>query len=301
MTVLYSIHRFLLLALLVPLLPAGRCLGEDVLCEQKLCVRRGKIIVPVGISGEASSMIFDTGCYIPAFDVSMRSHVGQIVGKTRLNVFGGAMDTELYQAPSMSIGRWMLAPSEVVVMDFARFSAMLGLEVRGVLGTRCLRQTAIELNFDRQQLRFVRHYQAPEKSEGMQYVPLKFDEAGPIITSKIEEATVHLIVDTGFNVNIGLRHGTFEKLVGSGAIVKVSASKSDVRQGAKGPFTVRVGRFTRGYLLGIDLKDTPVEDDGDVDVLGLQFLSQLNSVLDLPGKRFYFERCGSVRSTNNMN
>jgi len=270
-----------------------------VLYEQKLRAQPGKIIVPVKVDGATFPMIFDSGCYTPAFDLSMQSHVGRSVGKTTLNVFGGAVGTRLYQAPGMMMGAWTLAPSEAVVMDFARFSAMLGVEVRGVLGTRCLQQAAVDLDFDRERLRFLRHYQPPETaapylpremSDGWQYLPVKFNEAGPIITTKLEDVTVHLIVDTGTSAGIGLRRGTFDKLAVRGVIAREPETEADIHQGANGSFKIRAGRFTRGSLLGIELKDTPVEDDGDVDVLGMLFLLRLNSVLDLAGKRFYFER-----------
>jgi len=226
--------------------------------------------------------------------------------------YGGRILVPWYQAPPMVAGTWTLPESEAVALSFTPIAGRLGVPIRGLLGSSAFRKTVIELDYERQRLRFLRDYQPPEsatlfrsgqESGGMHYLPLEFNWANnPTLRTEIEGVTFQPTIDTGAQALVTVRHRIFEKLVHAGVITRESSSGLNTTFGAAGVYKRKMGQFTRGNLPGVDLRGVHVADGGELEGIGLAFLMQFHSVLDLPSKRFYFERrnCEPPLDSNTM-
>lgn len=164
-----------------------------------------------------------------------------------------------------------------------------------------LQKVAIDINFDQKRLRFIENFRAPSAAtlyipgKGMRdqmYLPLTFvpEEACLRLQLSIEGLPVNAIVDTGSSHSIGIRDETFKKLVAEGAIVQETTANAGSSNTLGGAVKFEAGHFTRGNLLGLDLKGCEVTNSMNADHLGMIFLINFNFIIDIPGKRFYFTR-----------
>lgn len=296
--------------LLVTLATAS--VAEEVLYEQQLPARLSVITVPVKVDDAVPLLFLDTGSSLHSFDPSLGSHLKRRLGARNLIAYGGRIQVPWYQAPPLTAGAWTLPDSQAAVLNFAPIAQRLGMPIRGLLGSTCFRQTVIDLDFEHQRLRFLRDYRAPDsatpfqpgqESGGMHYLPLEFNWANnPALRIQIEGVTFQPTIDTGAQSLVTVRHHIFAKLVGAGVIVPEANSGLNTTYGAAGVFKRTMGQFTRGNLLGIDLRGVHVFDGGELEGIGLAFLLQFHAVLDLPSKRFYFQRrnCESPLDSNTM-
>ncbi|MEP6667960.1 MAG: hypothetical protein ABJF10_02340 [Chthoniobacter sp.] len=274
--------------------------AEEVLYEQQIRPRPLHIIVPVNCDGQRRLMILDTGFAMRALDSSLQSHLHEYLREENLDAIGGKLKAKVWKSPPTAVGRWKLPPAEVITLDCAPFRRVLGTDVRGILGLDFLQEDALEVNYDQGRLRFLRNYQPPlsvtpflpgEKSGGMKFLPVSIsDHSLPTVRIELEGIVVNTDIDTGSDGSISLQTETFEKLVANGAIAPEPDSGVLGEVTAAGTFTSHDGTFTRGNILGIDLKGVPVSDGRNVNVLGLSFLLHFNFVYDVAVQRFYFER-----------
>jgi hypothetical protein len=281
------------------LAPVDRSLGEEVLYEQKIRAQPLQITMPVNVDGTTVTMIFDTGAADHLLDVSLASHLKEAIGKANLMALGGVRETTAWWAPSMTLGTWKVPASKAITIDLSHFGELLGVNVKGAFGIAALRQTAIEVNFDRERLRILQGFTGPrsaslflpgDKSKGVKYVPAELDDTGvPIIKAPIENEMARLILDTGNNMAIGLRSETFAKLVAAGVIGTPDANQVGSAD-ALGAVQMHSGTFTRGTLLGVDLRGFPCNKNEGSDTVGIEFLLNFNFVYDAEAGRFYFER-----------
>jgi hypothetical protein len=299
-----SPSAFIVLTVLIPGLlawPFNRSTAEEVLYEQTIPVQPFPIVVPTNFDGVTLPMVLDTGCYGHVLDPSMRPHFGHYNGRTTFGIIGGEMAADCYDAPDMKLGMWKLPPWTLLECDCGQIDRMLGVGLKGFLGLGPLRNVAIDVNFDRRRLRFVRSFKTPEsatlfqageKQGGMKYVPVNSNKWGlPFFKISIEGLTVYPAIDTGATTSIGLRTETFDKLVTDGAITQISDLRvAKKAEGLGGEMTGHSGYFTRGSLFGINLNGVEVDDTKDMDLLGMLFFLHFNFVYDTSTQTFYFER-----------
>ncbi len=286
--------------------------AEEVLYEQKLPARLCVITVPVKVDDATPLMFLDTGSSLHSFDPSLGSHLKRCLGARNLVAYGGRTRVAWYQSPPLVAGTWTLPDSQAVVLNLAPVAQRLGVPIRGLLGSSAFHKTVIDLDFERQRLRFLNNYQPPDSATpfrpgqeigGMHYVPLEFNWANnPALTTQIEGVTFQPTIDTGAQALVTVRHRIFARLVRAGVITPEATSGLNTTYGAAGFFKKTTGQFTRGNLLGVDLRGVHVVDGGELEGIGLAFLLQFHTVLDLPAKRFYFEHrnCEPALDSNTM-
>lgn len=291
-----SIVRFCLGGLAAVLLAAPNCGGGnaradgEIVYQQKLPSYPFQPNVPVTIDGKNYLFMFDTGTYAPIFDPSMRGLLGTVAEKGGLQSFGGVTEIDIFNAPPMSLGRLKLPAWLAATQNHAIHRTVSGTTIRGIMGIKPLDQYSIWLDFDHESLKIVKDMTAAPA--GMTPLDLRFSREGtvPKFELNLDGRKLLFLEDTGFNGFIGLEHSVFAELVAEGVISRAPTPEAKVSGEQYGAMRFARGWFRRGSLLGMELKDVPVIDSVNVNHLGMSFLVYFNSILDLPGKKFCYER-----------
>lgn len=291
------IVRRWLAGLAAVLLAASLCAGREaraaegeILYQEKLPSYPFQPNVPVTIDGKNYVFMFDTGTYAPIFDPSLRGLLGTVAERGGLQSFGSVTETDIFNAPPMSLGRLKLPAWLAATKNYTIHRTVSGTAIRGLMGIKPLDQYSIWLDFDHESLKIVKDMTAPPA--GMTPLDLRFFQEGtiPKFELDMDGRKLLFIEDTGFTGFIGLEHGVFASLVAEGIISRAPTPEVKVSGEQYGATRFARGWFRRGSLLGMELKDVPVIDSVNVNHLGMSFLVYFNSILDLPGKKFYYER-----------
>jgi hypothetical protein len=279
-----------LLALLLCAGRLGRAADAEPLYQQKLLSYPFQPIVRITIGGKAYPFMFDTGTYAPIFDPSLRGLLGIAVEKGELQSFGVKTETDIFNAPPMSLGHLKLPAWLATTQDYTIHRIVSGKEISGIMGIKPLDQYAIWLDFDHEALKITK--ELPAAPAGMASLDLLSFGQGtsPKFELDLQGQKLLFLEDTGFNGFIGLEHNVFAKLVTDGVISKAPTPDVKVSGEQYGAKRFAKGWFKSGTLLGMDLKGVPVMDSVNINHLGMSFLVYFDTILDLAGKKFYYER-----------
>jgi hypothetical protein len=266
--------------------------ADGVLYEQKLNPYPFPITCPVTIANKTYLFVLDTGASGNIADPTLKPFLGAYVGDKTIVTLGNNINASLFKTSSITMGAWKLLNAEIALSDFQGMRNALGLNIKGVIGAGALRDCALAVDFDRQTVKALSgNVGAPVGASA-----LKVRVSGnnvPVITEQLGGRPREFIIDTGANAYIGLQHDTFLEMAASG-IIATSESPSVLHETASGHVSDTNGYFTKGQLLGLDLKDIPVVDTNSFpNNIGMSFLLGFNFTLDLMNERFYFEhrRC----------
>ena len=262
----------------------------EILYQQKLSSYPFQPIVPVTILGKSYLFMFDTGTYAPIFDPTLRWLLGTVAEKGELQSFGGVTETDIFNAPPMSLGHLKLPAWLAATRNYAIHRTVSGANILGIMGIKPLAQYSIWLDFDHEALKIEKDMTAPPA--GMTPLDLRFfgEGSSPKFEVDLQGRKLLFLEDTGFNGFIGLEHNVFARFVAEGLISQAPTPEAKVSGEQYGGTRFARGWFRGGTLLGMELKDVPVMDSVNVNHLGMSFLVYFNSILDQPGKKFYYER-----------
>ena len=284
------VFAFLILALPILAGMEARAADGEILFQQPLPSYPVQPIVPVMIDGKSYQFMFDTGTYAPIFDPSLRWLLGTVVERGGLQSFGTVTETNIYNAPPMSLGRLKMPAWLAATQNHNIHRTVSGAAIRGILGIRPLEQCSVWLDFDHDALKIIKGM--TEAPAGMTGLDLQFFAEGttPKFATELQGRKLLFLADTGFNGFIGLEHNVFASLVAEGVISQAPTPDTKVSGEQYGGIRFARGWFQSGTLMGMELKGVPVMDSVNVNHLGMSFLVYFNSVLDLAGRKFYYER-----------
>jgi predicted aspartyl protease len=278
------IVRFITLLLLSV---AASSAGDEVLYSQKLEPRAFPILVPATIGGKTYTFELDTGATLHFVDPALKPFLGAYRENKQVDSLGHAIDVEIFDAPAITIGGWILPPSKVGVSDMNRFRSLLGVDIRGYIGANALKGCSLFLDFDHERMRILKGGKAPIGMESLGLASK--DDSPPFIRCDLQGKTMEFLLDTGATGYLGLQHEAFVAMVQNGAIDMNGARKTAAETGA-GRMVHLTGRFTRGQLLGVNLLNTPVFDANVTNTIGLGFLLNFNAVIDFKNLKFFYQR-----------
>jgi len=264
------------------------CAGEnEILYQQRLDPYPLPILVPATIDGNSYPLMLDTGATVHMFDPALRRFLGPLRQDKIVQTVGGSVDIAFFDAPGITMGHWDLPDSKVGILDCNAFRTHLGSNVRGMIGVSVLRQCALWLDFDHSSLKILQNVTPPAAMAGLK---LSFNSGGvPCVKWDVRGQIIELMIDTGDNSCIGLRHDTFLQLVSDGTIAldRKANARSET---ANGQVTQLSGRFTKGRLLGMNLTGVPVGDRQESNFIGVGFLLNFNVIVDLQGARLLYQQ-----------
>ena len=107
------------------------------------------LLVSVVWNGEPLAFLLDTGATRTGFDSSLKSRLGEPVGRTTLQTSAGLVETEEFACPDVTVGGLPLDGIETVFCtDLQRLRYASGEDIRGVLGVDFLRRFTVTIDFD---------------------------------------------------------------------------------------------------------------------------------------------------------
>lgn len=248
-----------------------------------------RLVVPLTLSGKTYQFAIDTGSTCSIFGLHLAPYLSRRRGVTGHIIPGGMRVTDNYRAPAAYIGRLRVGPLDnVVCEDVSGLTTAGGRKLDGVLGLDAIRKWALFLDFDARKMRFLSAVPPPQ---GIR-VPLVRGAPGPTVTAHVAPLGPRsFIIDTGFNAEAAIANKDFNRLVESGHL-KLTATMpatSIVGWAAK----LRIGVLRSPFA--IDKEATPNVVVAELpasresfNIIGLDYLSRFNIVIDFPRDEVYF-------------
>ena len=259
---------------------------DNVLFEQKLEPYPFPIIVSVVVAGTGYPFILDTGAGFDVLDPSLERALGPATGSESVKTSGGNTDVKLFKAPPITMGHWTLPAGEATLFALDGARSMLGIDLRGIVGGRAMKDCALALDFDHGELRIFKGNVKPPAP--MQTSELAIQTGGTVaIKAEMEGRELEFLVDTGSNGYIGLAHDIYAQMVSDGTIKEEEGGGSRTETGA-GAVTQPRAHFTKGHLLGVDLAGMPVSDANTLCNVGIGFLLNFDSMIDFQEAKFHY-------------
>lgn len=251
--------------------------------------RDGRVLLlPLQLDQRTMMFCLDTGAAITAFDVSLRTELGNRQTDVVLGTSAGTLKAEQFASPVAYIGPWSLNKmvKSVTCVDLQALRYASGEQIYGVLGMDFLRHFAIEIDFDAGKVRLWKSAPSEWRRVGTRHA-LKFSHDGcPYIVAKLpSDEQEWFALDTGAN-NSTVRSDLFRTLVEQEHLI---IGTTYVAQTAGGKIEGK-----SGYLSQLRLGDFSHErlrmDSDIVSILGLRYLSRYKLRLDLPGGEAFLDR-----------
>ncbi len=99
------------------------------------------LLVTVHWDGEPLIFVLDTGAQMTCFDSSLKTRLGNPVGRVSLQTSAGLLDTEKFSCPDATVGGLALDGIETVLCtDLQPIRHAVGKNIRGILGADFLRR-----------------------------------------------------------------------------------------------------------------------------------------------------------------
>lgn len=229
------------------------------------------ILLPVHVNGRKWQFLVDTGASRSAIDLAIPGGLGKSHGSQVLKTPAGHAKVETFDWPQAALGTTILKPNRLVAgVDFTDLRQASNADIFGVIGMDLLKNSRMQVDFDRGLVRFLDELPSPKSQLG-QSIPVEFtDDDVPCVTAFVaDEISERFLIDTGAGGN-SLREGLFDALLeqkqlrlgGSFASITVGGET----QGNRG----YLDRLTLGKLAHDGLRMARVAPSS----LGLRFLSR---------------------------
>ena len=240
------------------------------------------LIVPIVWDGDSFEFVLDTGATKTGFDVSLKSRLGDAVGKITSQTSAELAEFEVFACPNATVGGHALKGIETVFCaDLQPLRYAVGKDIRGILGADFLRQFKVTIDFDNGRVQLDTST-TNETAPGDTSIPMTLDKWGrPHIMARIG-GTKHqsLLIDTGA-MDDTLRSDLFDALVETGMI---ATGTYQIGSTVGGIFVQR-----SGYVSTIDLEDFRVLGvrvaRHSESSIGLDVLSRFHISLDFPNRK----------------
>ncbi|HTV61865.1 MAG TPA: hypothetical protein VMH30_04770 [Verrucomicrobiae bacterium] len=263
----------------MPSLPADISLNPDA-------GRGNWIIVAVGLAdGEKLPFIVDTGLPVTVFDPSLEPLLGKRLNTATLWNFGVGHHANVYRAPKLYLGDTLLisATNVVAVYDCRHYSEEAGQPIRGILGMDVLGNYCIQLNFQKETMRFLDAERAEKGGWGAPF-PLKNvgDGCFYISNNLVGVQGPGSLVDTGTDGDGWLLPELFQQWTNPAT----ADGAMRAPEGALG------GEIYRDLELD-DLGTGPKPDKDShlkLNIIGIHVLSENLVTLDFPEREVFLKR-----------
>lgn len=261
-----------------PRLPAELRLNRDA-------GRGDWIIVTVGLAdGEKFPFIVDTGAPVTVFDKSLEPLLGQRLDTGRFWNFGVAHEMSVYAAPKLYLGdsRLISGTNLVATFDCRRYLKDAGEPIRGILGMDVLGNYCIQLDFQKETMRFLNDRRADKRDWGTPF-PLRDigDGCFGITNNLVGVQGPGSLVDTGTDGDGWLLPELYREWTNQAADGAIHS-----------PNGVLGGEIYHGLDLA-DLGTRPLSGKDihmKVNTIGIHVLSENLVTFDFPQRMLYLKR-----------
>ena len=155
-------------------------------------------------NGDELPFMFDTGSPITLLDKSLESRLGKRRTTRPISFAGGDQEQAgFYAAPRLYLGKTKLITGSFVgVHDFNAPLSRTHSSVMGILGMDCLRHYCIQLDFEAEEIRFVKPRQMEAAELGRAF-PLNFFQKfyPQVQRANFAGDNTNLLIDIGCNID----------------------------------------------------------------------------------------------------
>jgi len=289
---LFNLNKYLIL---VVLMISSISSGEDLIYESVLPSSPSPVFVSLAVGDKhLDFMALHLSTNTVALDSKHQSLLGESLGQQmNVNAAGEVEHLFTYRPPKLvEIGEAALNVNAISIIDLSKLYTFSGFSFDGYLGVGPLMDYRIELFYSEEKLRIRRG--PVSEITGFKHVPVKFVMDLPVVEVEILGVMEHFFLDSGGNTDIAFNEKTFARLVSANVLkeeeIPIGMSSE------KGRVNVRAGRIQALKLLDRKLNETLVSStQGSQNKLGTSFLMGLDSVLDLPGRRFWYRPIKNYR------
>jgi len=253
------------------------------------------LLAPLTIAGKQQLFVLDTGSDCCVYDIALLT--GKPQQTVRGNAPDGSVELKLFTAPQMLLGKTPLVGRPLVAgADLTEMRETQGYDIRGILGMDVLRQYVIRIDFDRGKLYFQRAA-GPTASTP---VLLIFQPSSPLPYLAIRlaglERPMPFRVDTGMLPSGVLRKELAEELVSKRGAAWWSQSHATTLSGGTLKSVWRIDEVQlQSWRHALYLRE------GNVNSLGLDYLSRFNITFDFPKEVAYFSKSQNFDHATRLN
>jgi hypothetical protein len=242
------------------------------------------LTIPVSFLGNEVRFVVDTGSTVTVLDKSITKHlVPRGAGTAE---FGGAnpSDVKFFEGIPLSIGSITSKPGIVVGIDLSDVASVYGELTYGVLGLDVLADWVLDVDFEKQSIRFLQDSDELPSEGGFISLPMR-EHPGKdsSIAAKLGGVPIELSIDFGNTFSIGLNPQDWKKVFPSGDVgfrSKLINFKGDATETVIGRVKrLDVSTFSYTNLLACRLVNTNV-----TSLLGLPFFRRHHTILNYPKK-----------------
>lgn len=259
---------------------------DGVIAEFAINGQDGPIFVPVVFKGIERNFILDTGASHTVFDVAFRDDLGDPLQSKIGLTAGDPIQATLYHAPEAWVGPLNLKQAETVLCyDHRMLSMIVGKRIDGILGMNFLKRYIVRIDFDNGKLILLDPKTLPSPSWG-EVVEIHRHKMGVFLTQvRILDADTAMVIDTGNDSVATLQRQLFD-YVRKAQGGRTATSLGQTASGTVSSQMIRLQRLTvgsRGY-------SNVLVDEGNFNMLGLEFLARHIVTLDFPRGRMYLKK-----------
>lgn len=282
------------------------------------------VLLPVKFDEKEYLFELDTGCSRTVFDISFKDQLGKSKRTDKANVLGKRIDVEVFDAPEAFLGPFNLKDcGEISASNLKPIALALKKDIRGLIGMDLLRNYAVQIDFDKGKVLFLRSrpeggifsFLQPKKNRHPEWgrrLPIRYVKGKrgqvPCVRGTIEGIEVDFEIDTGyagfFANSAGLLRGDILKKIRSKTEWEATVTSAESRAASdQNAFDVThgekyalVGKFSLGSL---EYRHV-IFWSGEKSRLGLRLLSRHLVTFDFPNNNIYLRKGATFDRTNDM-
>lgn len=284
--------------LFVPILKAE----ESIVHEATLPPWPAPIFAPITMGEEhLEFMGLNLSTNTMSLDKKHQSLLGELLAQEkRITSAGEVKHVPKYRVSNpIRLGTLPLEIKGAGVEDQSRFLMFTGFPFDGFLGLETLMDCRFELFYGQEKFRIKRGPANEAELAGFQRAPVSILMTLPVIELEVHGVMEHFFLDSSGNSFLSLNEKTFERFAEAGIIKPEATIGESTDQGYS---NVQAGRVVNLELFGRKLNGTLVSSaKGSQNTLGTAFLRGFDSVLDLPGRTFWYRPIKIKRQVLDVN
>jgi hypothetical protein len=278
---------------------SGKVAEEGFFEVVDLEFRAGLPIVKAEINGKTGYFLLDTG----ASNILDKSFVAEMNLKTKaqinVNDSGGnsVLSQPMVNLDNIKIGKVNFKDIGTIIMDLKSSAIFRCVDFDGIIGSNLMRQAYWKIDYQNKKIEFTDNLKNFEISEDYRAIPFVNNfQSIPRVDIKIDSLTIkNVTFDTGSNGKIAVLTGYLKALkknksisefqdtfsVGSGTYGIGGSSKAD------STFYAKIKHVQLGEIL---LEDKIIQFRNESNVIGNDFLSNYDVILDWTSKTIYLKK-----------
>ena len=282
------------------LLPSGKEHTDRIRFE----LINNLVIIPMEVNGASLNFILDSGVSKPIlFNLTGQDSIElREVSQITIRGLGEGEPVEALRSlgNTFSINALKNLSQELyVVLDKEmNFSSSLGIPVHGIIGYDLFRDYVVEINYNRQYLRFhnpatyARRIRKDEVTLPLTLVENKAYLHGSVVVDNQEEIPVKLLMDTGSSDALWLfpdaekgltipdKH--YEDYLGKGLSGTIYGKRTKIKQVRLGDFILQDAKAAFPHMESFKLASNLGDRNGSA---GGELLKRFNMIVDYPGQQ----------------